>query len=46
MRVKITYQIENGTVYSRSFIKASVNEALNFFKWRYGHIIVKHEVVE
>jgi hypothetical protein len=45
MQIKITYRVKTGEVRSRSFIKLSVDEALKFFEWRYGHEVLKHEVI-
>jgi hypothetical protein len=45
MQIKITYKVKSGEVRSRSFIKLSVREALKFFEWRYGHEVIKHEVI-
>ena len=45
MQIKITYKVKSGQVRARSFIKLSVDEALKFFAWRYGHEIIKTEVV-
>ena len=37
----IKYQIKNGTVRRKAFIKESRGEAVKFFNWRYGHKILK-----
>jgi hypothetical protein len=46
MKILITYKVKSGEERARSFIKLSVKEALKFFAWRYGHEIIKHEVVQ
>lgn len=40
MKVNITYQVKSGEVRQKWFIKDSIAEALQFFKWRYGHTVV------
>ena len=41
MVVTITYQIKNGSVRRKSFIRDTLDEALKFFNWRYGHKILE-----
>ena len=45
MKILITYKTKNGEERARSFIKFSVAEALKFFAWRYGHKVIKTEVI-
>jgi hypothetical protein len=40
MVVTIKYQLKNGTVRSKGFIRDTVDEALKFFNWRYGHKVL------
>ena len=41
MVVTITYQLKNGTIRSKGFIRDTAAEALRYFNWRYGHKILK-----
>jgi hypothetical protein len=45
MKILITYKVKSGEERARSFIKLSVDEALKFFAWRYGHEVLNVEVI-
>lgn len=40
MQVTITYQLNSGEIRSKWFIRDSVEKAISFFNWRYGHKII------
>lgn len=40
MVVTITYKTSTGKVRSKGFIRDTVDVALKFFNWRYGHEII------
>jgi hypothetical protein len=40
MVVKITYKIQSGKVRTKVLVVDSVKNALNYFKFRYGHEVI------